>query len=254
MSQQTSSAHKITSQHRKHLSANGLQMNLPKQAVIVSKTQPQSPQLVKSGGSSIQQLQNMIKMVKLDTQALQKSPNGGALSSCSNSPMKQLNPPSPQKMVVLAAESNEMLAQLMRASASLLVANNFLQSNISNSGSNTPERVQKIVPKTISPDAQKRNSSLLTPFRERVQNVINISPNRNGISSKNAGGANSPDKLQLYAIKEEVPRQVVKKAPGNLTVSRVETTLLPLQIQKNSTVKKCNVENSLNNIASTAIK
>jgi hypothetical protein len=35
--------------------------------------------------------------------------------------------------------------------------------------------------------------------------------------------------LKLYAIKEEVPRQlVVKKAPGNLTVSRVETSLLPL--------------------------
>jgi len=48
----------------------------------------------------------------------------------------------------------------MRASASLLVANNFLQSNISNSGSNTPERAQKIVPSNktgVSPEALKRN-------------------------------------------------------------------------------------------------
>ena len=95
----------------------------------------------------------MIKLVKLDTQQMQ---------SQQASPHKQTGG-SPQKMVVLAAESNEMLAQLMRASASLLSQNMGVQLPVANAlDGSTPER-QHMIPQPMAKSPCKR----LTPYNER---------------------------------------------------------------------------------------
>jgi hypothetical protein len=98
-------------------------------------------------------------------------------------------------MVVLAADSHEILAQLMRASASLISNQGLngiqlpLSSENSSQGNISPSALQPVPPHYfLNPSPCKR----LTPFRERMCQQQQ--------SSEKISKNSSPQILKLYSI------------------------------------------------------